>query len=333
MCQSKSEGGMRCESHIRKAMASHQISFSNLVQQECMANGVIIDPELYTLDSEDRAHVDSQIRTDPAAKKAYGDVSEATRKRNKLRGTLRDALASGDVNRFATIIRDANPELKAISDDNEARKQKYAEAVANSKDENEQNELIASNREEMRKLNQRKERLNSLCKKEAMDAFNDYRRTSDSERIVHTLPCMKQVTKEIADIREKSDATISRVRKHNEELAIAYKVRRDPGYQEAMSSPSFINSPAYQKWEAKNRELGTSLTMTPGYQNDLATKISSYKKAGIDTADMEKRHKAYTVNKAKTAYNNIAEFHGASSPEAKAARTAYDEATQKVHVF
>lgn len=333
MCQSKSEGGIRCESHIQKSMTDHQIAFSNLVQQECMANGVLIDPAYFELSPDDHSHVNSQLGTNTTAKKARLDAITAKNNLNVLRGTLIDALTSGDTRIFASLIRENDPELQAIDVDNAARKRKLAEDMARITDEKEKDEAIANNKNVIASLKDRKAKLNALSKKRATEATNIYIATGDATRAVSYLACMQQANKDTRDIRDKALATIKRERKRLEEITIAYKVRNDPGFRDAMSSPSFVTSPVYQNWEAKNKELWTSLSMTPGYQNDLKVKISSYKKAGINTAEMEAAHKELTIRKAKLAYDNIAEFHGTSSTEAKAAASAYHAATQKVHVY
>lgn len=333
MCQSKSEGGIRCESHAKRAINDHQIAYSKLVQQECAAKGITIDPACYELTPEETARVDSRHRDEPAVKKAYGDASEATRKRNRLRMSLRDALASGDINRYATLIRENNPELQAITDDNTARRTKLAETMARITDEKEKEEAIEKDKQEYALLNKRKAKLNFVSKKEAMDTWEDYRRTGDSERIVHNLTCMKQVTKDIEEIRTKSDATIRRERERQRELTISSKVYNDPGFQKVAASTEFRTSPEFQKWDAKESELMESYRMTSGYQNQVAAKISDYKKAGMDTTEMEAAYKDLTVRRAKFAFDNIAAVHGTSSPEAKSAASAYVAARQKIHVF
>lgn len=334
MCQSKGEGGIRCEGHAKKAINDHQLQFSKVVQQECLALGVMIDPECYSLTPDETARVESRVNAEPAVKKAHGDASEATRKRNRMRGPLKEALESGDVNRFATLIREKNPELQAIEDDNVARRRKFAEDTANAADEDEREEVIANNSKELNLLNRRKEKLNFVSKKEAMQAMDDYRKTGDYERIVHTLSCMKQVTKDIGEIRAKSDATIRDERARQRELAIAAKISNDSGFRDIETSTAFRNSEWYQKWDTKNKELQENYKMTSGYQNEVKAQISAHKAAGVvDTTEMEAAYKDLTVRKAKLAYKNIVQFHGTSSPEAKNAASAYVAAKQKVHIF
>jgi hypothetical protein len=333
MCQSKSEGGARCESHAKKAINDHQLTLNKMVQQECLSLGVMIDPECYALTSEENARVESRVNAEPAVKKAHGDASEATRKRNRMRGTLKEALASGDINRFATLIRQNNPELQAINDDSETRKNKFNANMAKAATESEKDELILQNRVDVALLNKRKEKLNFVSKKEAVAAMEDYRRTGDHERIVHTLTCMKEVTKEIADIRAKSDETIRNERARQKELAIAAKIGNDPSFRDIETSTAFRNTEWYQKWDTKNKELQENYKMTSGYQNEVKAQISAHKAAGGDITEMAAAYKDLTVRKARLAYKNIAQFHGTSSPEANDAASAYHTATQKIHVF
>lgn len=333
MCQSKSEGGARCESHAKKAINDHQLTLNKMVQQECLSLGVMIDPECYALTPEETTRMESRVNAEPAVKKAHGDASEATRKRNRMRGTLKEALESGDINRFATLIRQNNPELQAINDDSDTRKNKFNANMAKATTEAAKDELVLQNRVDIALLNKRKEKLNFVSKKEAMDSLNDHRKTGDSERIVHTLTCMKEVTKEIADIRAKSDETIRNERARQKELAIAHKISNEPNFRDIETSPAFRNTEWYQKWDTKNKELQENYKMTSGYQNEVAAQISAHKKAGGDITEMAAAYKDLTVRKARLAYKNIAQFHGTSSPQANDAATAYHTATQKIHVF
>jgi hypothetical protein len=333
MCQSKSDGGIRCESHVKKAIAEHQIAYSNLVQQECAAKGITIDPAYLHLTSEEEDNVRSQFSADSTVQKARSESQKATQKVARLKGTLSEALASGDVNRIATVIRQNNPEMQAIIDDNDARRLKLAADLSNATNDEEKDKIIANDKNESALLNKRKEKLNYVSKKEAVDANNIYLRTRDSSRALNPVECLQKANRDALDIRDKAIATKARVREQLHETALANKVVNDPGFQQVASSPDFRNSPEFHKWEAKEDELMESYRMTSGYQNQVAAKISSYKQAGMDTTEMEAAYKALTVRKAKFVFRNIAQAHGASSTEAKAALEACDEAKQKEHVF
>ena len=333
MCQSKSEGGARCESHAKRAINDHQLTFNKMVQQECLSLGVMIDPECYALTPEETTRVESRLNAEPAVKKAYGEASEATRERKRMRSDLKDALEAGEVNKFARLLRQNNPELQAINDDSDTRKNKFNANMAKAPTEAAKDELVLQNRVDIALLNKRKEKLNFVSKKEATDAIEDYRKTGDYERIVSGLSPMKQAAKDIEEIRAKSDATIGGERARQRELAIAYKISNDPGFRDIETSPAFRNTEWYQKWDTKDKALQESYKMTSGYQNEVAAKISAHKKAGVDTTEMETAYKDLTVRKAKFAFKNIAQFHGTSSPEAKVAASAYHAATQKVHIF
>lgn len=333
MCQSKSEGGARCESHAKKAVAEHQTAYSNLVQQECMANGIIIDPAYYELNDKEHDIISSQFNADPAVKKARDEISKSKQNMNKLQGTLKEALGSGDVNRLATLIRQNNPEFKAINDDNEARRTTFNTNMAKATTEAAKDEFVLQNRIDTDLLNKRKEKLNFTSKKAAIGATNIYRSTGDSQRAILSLECLQEANRESHVLRDKLITTTVSVRKRMEENAIANKVRNDLGFQDAESSPAFRNSPVFQKWEAKEKELTENYRMTSGYQNQVAAKISEYKKAGMDTTEMEAAYKDLTVRKAKSEYKNIAEFHGTNSPQAKAAIENYNEVKQKEFSF
>jgi hypothetical protein len=333
MCQSKSEGGIRCEAHAKKAINDHQLKFSQVVQQECLAQGIMIDASCYALTPEETTRVESRVNAEPAVKKAYGDVSEATRKRNRMRGTHKEALESGDVNRLAKLLIKNNPESQGILDANEARKRKFAEDTAKATNQKERDKAVAWNATESALIANRIKTINAWTTREATEAIDDYRKTGDYERIVHGMSSMKQVAKDIGEIRAKSDVTIRSERERQREATIEYKISNDPGFKDVATSTAFRNSEWYQKWDTKNKALEESYKMTSGYQNEVAAQISAHKKAGVDTTEMEAAHKDLTVRRAKFVYQNITEAHGTSSPEAKTAREAYDEAKQKEHVF
>lgn len=333
MCQSKSEGGARCESHAKKAISDHQIAYSNLVQQECVANGIMIDPAYYQLTDKEHEIIGSQFSVDPTVKKARDEASKAKRNLERLKGTLTEALGSGDVNRLATLIRQQDPEFKAINDDNEARRIKFAEETKSATSNSAIELAIARNKVDIGLLNDRKAALNASSKKQAIGATNIYSQTGNPQRAINFLSCLQKTNAETIAVRDKSIATTVSVRKRMEESAIASKVMNDPGFQEAASSPAFRNTPVFEKWEAKDKELTEAYRMTSGYQNQVAAKISSYKKAGMDTSEMEAAYKDLTIRKAKFTYQNIAEAQGTSSPQAQAARKAYDDAKQKEHSF
>jgi hypothetical protein len=333
MCQSKSDGGIRCESHVKKALAEHQISYYSMVQQECADKGISIAPASLELTPDETSVIKTQVNTDPSVQKARDEAQRASQQLNKMQHMLTDALASGDMNRFATVIRQNNPEFKAINDDNETRRLKFIEDTAKARNENEREEAETSNKITSAELNARKVKLNGISKQQAIDAFKIYRSTGNSARALSSLKCLQDANKNAIATKDASLSKVMRVRTQMEKLAIAKKLINDPGYQEAESSPAFRNSPDFHKWDAKEKELHESYRMTSAYQNQVAAKISSYKTAGMNTTEMETAYKAQTVRKAKFIYQNIAEAHGASSPEARAAWEAYGAAKQKEHVF
>jgi hypothetical protein len=333
MCQSKSNGGMRCESHAKKAIAEHQIAYSNMVQQECADKGIKINPASLELTADEISQVKSQLHTDASIQKTRADAQKATQKLKKLKDSLTEALSSGDVNRLAMLVRQNDPEQQSIIDDNEARRLKFADEMANAANETQKDEIIANNKTAYDLLNRRKEKLNFLSKKEAVNSSNIYRATRNNQRALTSLVCVQKADKDALEAREAGSAKIERVRGQMMETAITNKLINDPGFQEVASSETFRSSEAFQKWDAKENELMESYRMTSGYQNQVAAKISAYKKAGMDTTEMESAYKALTVRKAKSSYQNIAEAHGVASPEAKKAREAYDEAKRKEHSF
>lgn len=333
MCQSKSDGGIRCESHVKKAIAEHQIAYSNMVQQECADKGISIDPASLALTLDETSVIRTQVNTDPSVQKAREEALKATLQLNKMQHQLTEALASNDVNRFATLIRQNDPEFKAINDDNEARRLKYADDIAKAKTEQEKNEAEATNKNTTAQLNARKAKLNGVSKQQALDAYKIYRVTGNSNRSLSAVKCLQDANKNAIATKDASLSKVMRSRAQMEQLAIAKKLVNDPGYRKAESSPAFRNSPDFHKWNDKERELNESYRMTAAYQNQVAAKISSYKEAGMDTAEMETAYKALTVRKAKFIYQNIAEAHGMTSPEARAAREAYDAAKEKEPAF
>ena len=333
MCQSKSEGGARCEAFAKKAMNDHQIIYSNLVQQECVANGIMIDPACYELTSEEDARVSLQVRADPTVQKAHAEARKAAENLRKVHGMLTDALGSGDINRFATLIRQHDPELKSINDDAEARRITFNTNMAKAPTEKAKDELILKNRMDIALLNDRKVKLNAFSKQQAIDSFSIYRGTNNSKKALLSLVCLQKTNAETIAAQDRATSKISGVHNQMDKVALMNKVKCDPGFQEAESLPAFRNSPVFQKWDAKNKELVNNYRMTSGYQNNLAAKISADKQAGEDTTGMEKAYKALTVQKAKSEYENIVEFHGESSAQAAAALGNFNDAKQKEHSF
>lgn len=333
MCQKKADGGSRCETFAKKDIADHQIVFSGIVQKECEARGLKIDPASLELTREENAIGDSQMRADPKVQKARAEVTKANQNLTKLKGTLTEALGSGDLNRFATLIRQNDPELQAITDDNEARKTKFAEAMAKAQTEGAKNKAMADNAAEIALLNDRKVKLNELSKKEAVGATNLYRRTGNSSNAVNTLTCLQKANEDTLAVQDRAASKIRTIRKQQDKTALAEKLRKDPAVKYVEASESFRNSPTFQKWEAKDKSLKENYRMTSGYQNNLSAKIAADKKAGKDTTGMEAAYKALTMQKAKFEYKNIAEFHGPSSPQAQAAIANFNEVKQKEHSF
>lgn len=333
MCQSKSDGGIRCESHVKKALSDHRIEYSEMVQKECADKGIAIAPTSLELTFDEASAIRTQVNTDSYVQKARAEAQNATNHVNKMRHTLNAALVSHDVNRLATLIRESNPEFKAINADNEARRIKLSEALARARTEEEKETAQAVSKHETALLNARKLKLNGFSKQQAVNAHKLYRVTGSSVKALETLKCLQDATRNAMTTRDSSQATIVRVRERMNKLAIAHKLVNDPGYQQAESSAEFRSSPEFLKWNDKERELHESYRMTAAYQNQVAAKITHYKTAGMDTSEMEKAYKALTIRKARFVYQNVVEAHGALSKEAATARTTYAESKQKEHVF
>ena len=333
MCHSKSEGGARCESHAKVAIADHKIAYSELVQQECMANGIMIDPTYYKLTPEDEERVSKQLTSDPAVHKATSASRKTTEQLKQLHSSLTEALGSGDIDKFTALIRNSDPELQALVENNDARKTKFAARMAAATDENAKTKAIENNKMDVAILKARKARFLAASEQQALESFATYRNTGSSKRAIVPLPCLQEVNRENIDTKETARAKIVAARTRLEKIALAERMQNDPGFQDAESSPAFRNSPAFQKWDEKNKMLQESYRLTSGYQKKLAASISTHKANGIDTAKAETAYKALTVQKAKFEYNNIAEFHGASSPQAAAALEHFNETKQKEHSF
>ena len=334
MCQSKAKGGFRCATHAKDAIVDHKNKYSQMVQQECIANGITINPECFELTPKEKPFVTSQIFLDPSVQKMRKEIVEANRKVRVLQGTLADALAVRDINKLAIIIREHNPELKAIIDDNEARKRRFHGYMANSNlDAEEIAKAIANNKHQLALLNKRKEKLNFLSKKEAVESFNIYKQSGDVSSALASVTCLDQTKKDALAVQDKAAAISQRARTRLTETIITNKLINDPGFKAAESSDAFRNSAKFHAWETKEKELAESYRMTPGYHKKVVAQIADYKKLGMDTTEMETAYRALSVRKAQFDYRNVAAAYGAFSPEAKVAKEAYGDAKQKEHSF
>lgn len=334
MCQSKAKGGFRCATHVEEAIADHKNKYSKMVQQEAATNGIIINPQCFELTPAEKNLVTSQIFLDPSVQKMRKEIVEANHQVRVLQASLSDALAVRNVNKLALVIREHNPELQSIKNDNEARKRRFNEYIANPNlNEDELEHALEQNKNQLALLNKRKEKLNYLSKAEAIEVFKVYKESADASKALASVTCLNKVRNDVLAIQEKAAATSQRVRTRLTDRIVAEKLVTDPGFKAAESSDTFRNSTKFQEWEAKEKELAESYRMTAGYHKKVLAKITSYKKLGIDTAEMELAYKALHIRKAKFTYKSITEAYGVLSPEAQVAKEAYEQAKQKEHSF
>lgn len=330
MCQSKAKGGFRCATHVKDAIADHKNKYSQIVQQECIASGITINPECFELTPKEKMFVTSQVFLDPSAQIMRKEIAEANHQVRVLQATFTDALAVRDINKLAVIIRAHNPELKAIADDDAARKRRYEESITNTNlDEGEIEKVLAYNENQRDLLNKRKAKLNFLSRKEALESLDVFSQSCDVSKALALVTCVNQAQKDALAVQDKAAALSQRARTRLTETIITNKLINDPGFKAAESSDAFRNSAKFHEWEKKEKELAESYRMTPGYQKKVVAKIADYKKLGMDTTEMETAYRALTVRKAQFAYRNVAAAYGTFSPEAKVAKEAYYEAKQK----
>lgn len=330
MCQSKAKGGFRCATHVQDAIADHKNKYSRMVQQECTANGIIINPQCFELTPAEKNLVTSQIFLDPSVQKMRKEIVEANHQVRVLQASLSDALAVRNVNKLALIIREHNPELQAIKYDNEARKRRFNEYIANPNlNEDELEKALKQNKNQLALLNKRKEKLNLLSKTEAVASFETYKESGDITKALASVSCLNTARSNVTTLQDKAVATSQRVRTRLTDRIVAEKLVTDPGFKAAESSDAFRNSAKFKEWEAREKELAESYRMTAGYHKKVLAKISSYKKLGMDTTEMELAYKALHIRKAKFTYKSITEAYGVLSPEARVAKEAYEQAQQK----
>lgn len=333
MCQSKSAGGARCDTHAKDAIADHQIKYGKLVQQECSDKGIAIDPACFVVTPDEERRIHSKVVLDPAVRTATIEYHRADWNASKLTNDLKNAIEAGDKKQLIALMRPYDTNLRAVYNDSQINKREFAEDMAAAENDQERAAAIAYNNNEIKKLKERKKDLDISLAFAADDALKAYNLRGNASGVADSMSAVRYAHMESKAAQNKLEDAEKKVRERVEKTVSLNKLKKDPGFKAAESSETFRSSEEFARWNSKSKELAQSYKTTSHYLKKAAAKISEDKKAGIDTTKAEATYKELNIIKAKFAHANIIEAHGSFSNEAGAAKRAVAEAREKEYTF
>lgn len=275
MCQSRSEGGIRCASHVKAALQNSEDALVDVVLAESKKAGI----ELPTKESKfepsiDGYELEDRLMSNPQYKNAKAEKEIAETSDINFRNRVAAAIVEGNSDNLKDILYRGNPEVRRLIGER-AIIMDAAEQKAKKANPLKRPFLIAEGKRKTEWATESLKFIRSSINKE-VKMREKLQKQSGSVHLANSPYDFASVQASKENVRAHSE----NYNHYNEQLTKTYKsqianenIRKDPKYQEALMSEAVVSSQAYGKWQEKNEEIKADYAITSENMDHVKTQI------------------------------------------------------------
>lgn len=264
MCQSLAEGGMRCISHTKTALQNSEDALVDLVIAESQKAGIELPPrESMFNPAEDGYKLDDRLMANSQYKNAKFEKEIAETSYKNFRRRAAEAIAEDDHNALKDILYRGNPEVRRLIGER-AMIMDAAEKEAKKANPLKRPFIMAEGKKKAQWATASLKHIKATIADE-VKMQGRVQKMRGNSLIVHTPDLLSSVRSSMIA----ADGKKRELEYYEEKFRNTYKnqiandnMRKNPQYQEALSSSSVASSEAYSKWKAKHEVIAQDYAVT-----------------------------------------------------------------------
>lgn len=310
MCQSKEEGGIRCFSHAREALASNEDKYVEMVIAKSEeVNGTKLAPaETHFGGFEDGLKLNVMLGGDSSLQKLNTRREELADEIRASHRIVEESVKNNDMTSLVKMMKATDPELKSLRTQRSELLEKVKQDVANAKTNEEALALYAVEERESRKIIAEIKTRSHVIEEEATDIINLRNVLNDEPVFKHiryrTPDGIRALRKEYLSVSDKArEETAKKTELYKKRIG-GYNLKQTAEFKKVATSQELRKSSEYKSWREKNASVKADYAITSTMMSDLKVRITEEPEGSQSRAKLETQYATLLrVREAKIANN------------------------------